>query len=182
LVCDIENKILYELYNASKNTTDNGWGASCGAVFNLNAEPNRTAGYTSADAAGLPIMPWLIRYDEVATGKINHAIRFTLSKANVLAGYVDPAKHKVTGTGAAGSSLPMGARLRLKASVDISSYSVTNQVILNAMKKYGIVLADIGSNMYITGAIDSRWDDNDLHKLNGITADKFEVVMMGTLH
>ena len=182
LVCDVENNKLYELYNASKNTSDNGWSASAGVIFDLTTSPNRPAGYTSADAAGLAILPCLVRYDEVASGKINHAVRFTIAKANTYAGYVSPANHLVRGTGSLGSSLPMGARLRLKANVDISSFSKTNQVILTAMKQYGIVVADIGSNMYITGAPDSRWDDSDLHNLKNISSDNFEVISLGTIH
>ncbi len=182
LVCDVENNKLYELYNASKNTSDNGWSASAGVIFDLTTSPNRPAGYTSADAAGLAILPCLVRYDEVASGKINHAVRFTISRQNTYAGYVSPANHLVSGTGSLGSSLPMGARLRLKAGVDISGFSATNQVILTAMKKFGIVVADIGSNMYITGAPDSRWDDSDLHNLKNITSSDFEVITMGTIH
>ena len=182
LVCDVENNILYELYNASKDPSDNGWQASSGAVFNLNAIPGRPAGYTSADAAGLAILPYLVRYDEVASGAISHAIRFTISKPHTYNGYVSPANHKVSGSGALGFSLPMGAHLRLKKNVDISGFSATNQVILAAMKKYGIVVADIGSDMYITGAPDDRWDDSDLHNLNKITAADFEVLQMGAIH
>ena len=114
LVCDIENKILYELYNTSKNTGP-GWSASSGAKFDLSTDFYRPDGWTSCDAAGLPILPCLARYDETASGKITHAIRFTLSKGHVYNGYVNPARHKVSGTGALGSSLPMGARIRLKA-------------------------------------------------------------------
>ena len=182
LVCDVENSLLYELYNSSKNSNDNGWSASCGVVFDLKNIPNRPTGYTSADASGFAILPWLVRYDEVASGEIKHAIRFTVTKSHTYAGYVDPANHKVSGTGSLGASLPMGARLRLKSNVDISGYSASNQVILKAMKKYGIVLADIGSDMYITGAPDSRWDDDDLHKINGINSSDFEVIKMGTVH
>ncbi|MCX6352372.1 MAG: hypothetical protein NTX03_10995 [Bacteroidetes bacterium] len=179
LVCDVENLKLYELYNAKK--ISGGWQAGCGALWDLKTNYYRTEGWTSADAAGLPILPCLVRYDEVASGEIHHAIRFTVSKSKVYKGYVSPASHKVNGSGSLGSSLPMGARLRLKAGVDISTFSTTNKVILTAMKKYGIILADIGSDMYITGAPDSRWDDNDIHNLNKIKASDFEVVKMGTI-
>ena len=153
LACDFENKKLYELYNASKNS-GSGWSASSGAVFDLTKDFYRTEGWTSADAAGLPVLPCLLRYDEVASGNINHAIRFTLNKPHVFNGYVNPARHKVNGTGAANLSLPMGARMRLKSSFDISSYSIANKVILTAMKKYGMILADIGSDLFISGAPD----------------------------
>ena len=126
-------------------------------------------------------MPCLARYDEMASGKINHAIRFTLSKAHVYNGYVNPARHKVSGTGALGSSLPMGGRIRLKASFDITGYSKNMQVILAAMKTYGLILADIGSDMFVSGAPDSRWDNNDLANLKAIKNTDFEVVTLGTI-
>jgi hypothetical protein len=179
IVADVDNKLLYELYNAGKNGTS--WEASCGAIFDLKTNAYRPAGYTSADAAGLPILPCLTRYDEVASGTIDHALRFTLSKSHVLYGYIDPARHKVTGSGSSGSALPMGARMRLKASFDISSFSKNNKVILTAMKKYGLILADIGSNMFISGAPDERWDNNDLNALKTIKAGDFEVVTIGTV-
>ncbi|MFI5222346.1 MAG: hypothetical protein ACHQK8_08480 [Bacteroidia bacterium] len=180
LVCDVENKKLYELYNASKNS-GSGWSASSGAVFDLITNYYRTDGWTSADAAGLPILPCLLRYDEVASGNINHAIRFTLSKPHVFNGYVNPARHKVSGTGAANLSLPMGARIRLKSTFDASSYSANNKVILTALKKYGLILADIGSDLYISGAPDERWDNNELNQLKNLKTTDFEVVQIGTI-
>ena len=179
LTADVENGKLYELYNASKTAT--GWEASCGCIFDLNSVSYRTEGWTSADAAGLPILPCLTKYDEVSSGNIHHAVRFTLSKSKVYKGYVSPANHKVNGTGTLNSSLPMGARLRLKSSVDISTYSANNQVILKAMKKYGIILADIGSDMFISGAPDSRWDNNDLNQLKKIKSTDFEVLQIGSI-
>ncbi|RYE22269.1 MAG: hypothetical protein EOP51_13680 [Sphingobacteriales bacterium] len=173
LVVDKDNKMLYELYNASY--VDNKWQASCGAKFDLSSNALRTEGWTSADAAGLPIFPGLVRYEEVLTGSIDHAIRFTLNSNNVKPAYIAPARHKVNSKGGQ-YSLPFGARIRLKASFDVSSYSATNQVILTAMKKYGLILADIGSNMYITGAPDDRWNNDDLQKLGKINAANFEVV------
>jgi len=182
LVCDIENKVLYELYNASKNAgTGSGWSASSGAMFDLKTDYYRTDGWTSCDAAGLPILSCLTRYDEVASGKITHAIRFTLSKAHVYNGYVNPARHKVSGTGVLGASLPMGGRIRLKSGFDISGYSKNNQVVLTAMKTYGLILADIGSDMYFSGAPDDRWDNIDLAKLKAIKNTDFEVVTLGTV-
>ncbi len=178
LICDIENKKLYELYNASKNS-GLGWSASCGAVFDLTKNTYRTEGWTSADASGMAILPYLVRYDEAFSGTIDHAIRFTLSRAHVYSGYTAPASHKVSGTGLLGKSLPMGARMRLKASFDISSYSPVNQSILKAMKQYGLVLADIGSDMFISGAPDERWDNDDLRKLLNIKSSDFEVLKIG---
>jgi hypothetical protein len=173
IVVDKENKLLYELYNASY--ANGQWQASCGAIFDLASNKLRTEGWTSADAAGLPIFPGLVRYEEVLKGTIDHAIRFTLQSANVKPAYVAPARHSVNSKGGQ-YSLPFGAKIRLKANFDISGYSATNKVILTAMKKYGLILADIGSNMYITGAPDDRWNNDDLQKLGGIAASNFEVV------
>jgi hypothetical protein len=180
LAVDTDNGILYELYNAS--TANNSWEASSGAVWDLKINDVRPAGWTSADAAGLPILPLLIRYEEVATGTIDHAIRFTLSKSKVMRGYTSPASHMVSGTNSDLSApTPMGLRLRLKQDFDISGFSATNQVILNAMKNYGLMLADIGSDMYITGAPDDRWDNDDLSQLKSVKATEFEVVQMGDI-
>jgi hypothetical protein len=173
LVVDKDNKILYELYNASY--TNGQWQASSGAIFDLTSDKLRPADWTSADAAGLPIFPGLVRYEEVLKGTIDHAIRFTLSSAYVMPAYIAPARHSVSSKGGQ-YSLPFGAKIRLKAGFDISGYSATSQIILTAMKKYGLILADIGSNMYISGAPDDRWDNNDLQKLGAITASNFEVV------
>jgi hypothetical protein len=173
IAVDKENKILYELYNASVN--GNHWEASSGAIFHLNSNTYRTAGWTSADAAGLPIFAGLVRYEEVLKGEIDHAIRFTLTKPNVKAAYIAPARHKVNGTGGQ-YSLPFGARIRLKSTFDISTYPAKVQVILRAMKKYGLILADIGSNLYITGAPDDRWNNDELQKLGKIKGSDFEVV------
>jgi len=178
---DIENKKLYELYNASP--TSNGWGASSAALFDLTSNALRPDGWTSADAAGLPIFPGLVRYDEVVKGEIDHPIRFTLRSSKVTNAYIDPARHKVNGTNTnTAAPTPMGMRIRLKASIDISGYSATNRIILTAMKKYGLILADIGSDMYISGAPDERWDNDDLRNLGNIKASDFEVVQMTTLH
>ena len=179
LTVDLENAKLYELYNATQ--VGSGWEASSGAVFDLKSNAKRTEGWTSADAAGLPILPCLLRYDEVASGTVDHCIRFTLSKPKVYKGYVYPALHKVNGTGSLGSSLPMGAKLRLKSTFDISTYPKNIQVILTAMKNYGIILADIGSDMYISGAPDSRWNDTELQLLKNIKASDFEVIAMGAI-
>ncbi|WP_462248841.1 hypothetical protein [Ferruginibacter sp.] len=173
IAVDIENKILYELFYARVN--GNHWDASSGAIFNLNSNQLRPETWTSADAAGLPIFPGLVRYDEILKGVIDHPIRFTLTNSNVKPAYIFPARHKVNSTGGQ-YSLPFGARIRLKENFDISNYSATNQIILRAMKKYGLILADIGSNLYITGAPDERWNNDDLRKLGQVHGSDFEVV------
>ncbi|MGZ3945195.1 MAG: hypothetical protein ACXVJB_09645 [Mucilaginibacter sp.] len=173
IVVDKDNDVLYELYNASVSSGK--WSASSGAIFNLKSDAVRPAGWTSADAAGLPIFPGLVRYDEVLKGSIDHAIRFTLQSANVKPAYIAPARHSVNSSGGQ-YSLPFGAKIRLKANFNISGYSANLQVILKAMKKYGLILADIGSNMYISGAPDPRWNNDDLQKLGTIAASNFEVV------
>jgi hypothetical protein len=135
--------------------------------------------WTSADAAGLPIFPGLVRYDEAASGQIAHAIRFTLQHS--IAAYVSPATHWAANSSAQFAA-PMGMRLRLKSSFDISNFSATNQVILKTLKQYGMIMADNGSSMYIGGAPDDRWDNNDLHNLAALTASDFEVVVLGTVY
>jgi len=173
IVVDRDNDMLYELYNAS--FANGKWGASSGAIFDLKSNALRKAGWTSADAAGLPIFPGLVRYDEVLKGTIDHAIRFTLQSANVKPGYIAPARHSVNSHGGI-YSLPFGAKIRLKAGFNITGYPAHLQVILKAMKKYGLILADIGSNMYISGAPDSRWNNDELQKFSGVKASDFEVV------
>ena len=173
LVVDKDNEMLYELYNASLNGDH--WEASSGAVFNLLSNQLRTDGWTSADAAGLPIFPGLVKYDEVASGTIHHAIRFTLAKSNVKPAYISPATHQVNSSGGQ-YSLPFGAKIRLRADFDISTYPANDQVILKALKKYGLILADIGSNMYISGAPDERWNNDELQQLGKVKASDFEVI------
>ena len=153
LVLDNSNCWLYELYSSYPNT-DGSWNAGSGAVWDLANNGHRPWGWTSADAAGLPIFAGLVRYDEIVNGSINHALRFTLQHSR--AAFTPPASHwapNSTDTLAA----PMGMRLRLKASVNVSGYSKTNQIILTALKKYGMIMADNGSSMYISGTPDSRW-------------------------
>lgn len=180
LAIDLDNKILYELYNASVGKET--WEASAGAKWDLKVNSTRTQGWTSADAAGLPILPLLVRYDEVDKGTIDHAIRFTLSKNKVTRGYISPAHHLVSGTNNnIDAPTPMGLRLRLKPDVDISGYSETNKVILTALKNYGIILSDIGSDLFISGAPDERWNNDDLTNLKNIKATDFEVIKMGDI-
>jgi hypothetical protein len=178
LVLDNNNCWLYELYGSSVNT-DGTWNAGSAAVWDLLNYDQRPLTWTSADAAGLPIFPGLIRYDEVANGQIAHAIRFTLQHS--VAAYVLPATHWASNSSAQFAA-PMGMRLRLKSSFDISSFSTANQVILQALKQYGMIMADNGSSMYISGAPDDRWSNDDLHNLTTLTASDFEVVTLGTVY
>ena len=173
LILDNANCWLYELYNASPNGSE--WDAGSAAVWDLTADEQRPYTWTSADAAGLPIFPGLVRYDEVAAGQINHALRFTLQSSR--AAFIPPASHWAANSTNA-LAAPMGMRLRLKASFDISGFSAANQVILAALKKYGMIMADNGSSMYITGAPNDNWNNDDLHNLSGVTASDFEVVQM----
>jgi hypothetical protein len=178
LVLDNSNCFLYELYNSVSNS-DGTWNADSAAVWDLENDEQRPWTWTSADAAGLPIFPGLIRYDEVASGSIQHAVRFTLPQSR--AAIVPPASHwaaNSTGQFAA----PMGMRLRLKASFDISQFSPNVQVILTALKRYGMIMADNGSAMYLSGAPDDRWDNSDLHNLSQVPASAFEVVQMNPIY
>ena len=177
LVLDNANCFLYELYSSYPQTST--WNADSGAVWDLQANEQRPYQWTSADAAGLPIFPGLIRYDEVASGQIRHAIRFTLARSR--AAFTPPASHWAANS-TDPNAPPMGMRLRLRASFDLSGYSAANQVILNAMKEYGLILADNGSSMYISGAPDDRWDNNDLHQLGNVHASDFEVVQMNPVY
>ena len=178
LVLDNSNCWLYELYS-SYPQSDGSWNAGSAAVWDLLADGQRPLTWTSADAAGLSIFAGLARYDEVASGAIKHALRFTLQ--NSRAAFVPPASHWASTTSNANAA-PMGMRLRLKSSFNISGYSATNQVILTALQQYGMIMADNGSNMYISGAPDDRWDNDDLHNLGQITASDFEVVQMNPIY
>jgi hypothetical protein len=148
-------------------------------VWDLLNDEQRPLTWTSADAAGLSIFAGLVRYDEVASGEIKHAIRITLQDSK--AAFVAPASHWAANSSNTNAA-PMGMRLRLKASFDISGFSATNRVILKALQQYGAIMADNGSNMFISGTPDSRWDNDDLHNLTGVTAANFEVVQLGTLY
>jgi hypothetical protein len=160
---------LYELYDVSQSGST--WHAGSGAIWNLRSNALRPAGWTSADAAGLPILPGLVLYSEVQSGVIDHAIRFTASDT---CGYIYPARHQ---TAAPCSNLPpMGLRVRLKASVDISGFGPQAQVVLTALKRYGMILADNGSPWYIGGEPNASWNDDELHHLQSLTGADFEVV------
>ena len=162
---------LYELFDAHREGA--GWRAGSGAVWNLRSNRLRPAGWTSADAAGLPILAGLVRYEEVARGRVDHAIRVTVDRSQ--AAYLWPARHHA---GQAGPSLPpMGLRLRLKAGVDIGGFPTQARVILQAMRTHGLVVADNGSSGFIGGVPDERWDNDALRQLRRVTlADDFEAV------
>jgi hypothetical protein len=173
LLVDRDHRVLFELYQAHWNTDH--WEAGSGAVFPLDADVRRPEGWTSADAAGLAILPGLIRYDEAfGSAPIGHAFRFTVRASN---GHVYPASHDA---GATAGALPMGARLRLKASTDISGFPPYVQRIFQAMKTHGLIVADNGSDMFIQGTYDTRWDNDVLNPAFGsLTAGDFEVVQLG---
>ncbi len=169
LVVDTETCTLYETYDMSFEGGQ--WFGGSGAIWDLNSNALRPETWTSADAAGLPILPGLVRYDEIDAGEIKHALRFT---AEETAGYIWPARHQTSDP--QNGVPPMGARFRLKADYDISGFPREMQIILQAMKSYGIVLADNGSNWYVSGAPDERWDNDMLHLLDVLTGDDFEAV------
>jgi hypothetical protein len=172
LIIDTETCTLYEIYDASFSGGQ--WSGGSGAIWDLNSNALRPAGWTSADAAGLALLPGLVRYDEILAGHIDHAIRFTASSTN---SYIWPARHLTSGSpGVVTNTPPMGARFRLKANYNISGFSPEMQVILTAMKQYGIVLADNGSNWYVSGAPDERWDNDMLHTLDVLRGSDFEAV------
>ena len=171
IAIDTDNCILYELYAAYPQSAS--WSAGSGAIYDLKSNALRPAGWTSADAAGLPIMPGLVTYEEVMSGEIRHAIRFTAPQTRN--DFVWPARHFASSL--TGAQYPrMGERFRLKASFDISPYPADVQVILKAMKKYGIILADNGSAWYVSGKPDSRWNDDNLHTLGNLLGLNFEAV------
>jgi hypothetical protein len=174
IVVDRDHWQLYELFSA-QSLADGSWHAGSGAIFDLSSNTLRPAGWTSADAAGLPILPGLVRFDEVSAGIISHALRFTVSRSRKA--YISPARHWAS-TDTSSLRPPMGMRVRLKASVDISGYPASAQVILRALKKYGMIVADNGSNWYISGTADSRWNDTEMNTLKALHGSDFEVVRM----
>jgi hypothetical protein len=172
LVLERDTCILYEVYYAWPQA-DGSWQAGSGAVFDLNSNALRPAGWTSADAAGLPILAGLVRYDEVASGEIRHALRFTAPQTRKA--YIWPARHYASSlTGQ--QYPPMGQRFRLRADFDVSGFSPEVQVILRALKRYGMFLADNGSAWYLSGVPDERWDNDDLHELHQLRGSDFEAV------
>jgi hypothetical protein len=175
LMVDPDHGLLYETGATSWNAAAGRWEANCGAIFNLNTNDRRPDTWTSSDAAGLAIFPGLVRYEEAyGTAEIAHAFRVTVRSTN---GYVWPASHRA---GSTSGALPMGARLRLKASKNLSGYPVAMQRIFRAMQRYGLVVADNGSDMYVTGTMDARWDNGVLNPaFHSLTADDFEIVQLG---
>ena len=177
IIIDRDAKILYELYAAEKQA-DGSWTAGSGAVFNLSDYTLRPSGWTSADAAGLAILPGLVRYDEVDPGEINHALRFTAPSTR--RAYIWPARHYA-------SSIidpaypPMGQRFRLKSSFNTSGYPYQAQIVLEALKKYGMILSDNGAPWYITGAPDEQWNNDALHTLHQLKGSDFEAVDSSSL-
>lgn len=179
LVIDRDAWKLYELFDARPVSGGQSWTAGSGAVFDLGSNALRPAGWTSADAAGLPIFPGLVRYDEVVEQKaIRHALRFTCPVTR--RAYVHPARHWASSRTDANLP-PMGMRVRLKAGFDVSGFPPSVQVILAAMKKHGMLLADNGSGWYVSGAPDPRWNDAELATLRRVRSTDFEVVRMGTV-
>ncbi len=175
IVIDRDYWKLYELWSAYPQTNGS-WIAGSGAIFNLASDALRPAGWTSADAAGLPIFPGLVRYDEVSTGYINHALRFTVQHTR--RGYIFPARHFASSNTSVNLP-PMGMRVRLKASFNISGYPPEARVILQALKTYGMIVADNGSNWFLSGTADARWNDTQLNTLKYVKGTDFEVVKMG---
>jgi len=177
LVIDRDNWKLYELFDARPVNGGASWTAGSGAIFDLSSNALRPAGWTSADAAGLPIFPGLVRYDEVVErAEIRHALRFTCPVTR--RAYVHPARHFASSRTDANLP-PMGMRVRLRANFDVSGFPPNVRVILNAMKRYGMFLADNGSGWYVSGAPDPRWSDDELATLRSVRSTDFEVIRLG---
>ncbi len=168
--------VLYELYAATRHGA--GWAAGSGAVFKLRSNALRPEGWTSADAAGLPIFPLLVRYPEVSSGRIDHALRVTVERTQ--RGYIHPATHFASNS-ADPSLPPMGLRLRLKAGYSLAGFHGESLVVLRALKRYGLIVADNGSSWYITGAPDPRWNDADLEQIKRVSGSAFEAVAGGPI-
>jgi hypothetical protein len=167
---------LYELYAARRSGA--GWAAGSGAVFNLRSNALRPAGWTSADAAGLPILPLLVRYPEVRAGRIDHALRVTVERTQ--RGYIRPATH-LASSSSDPSLPPMGLRIRLKAGYSLAGFHGQSLIVLRALKRYGLIVADNGSSWYITGAPDARWNDEDLDQIKRVPGSAFEAVRTGPI-
>lgn len=177
IVIDRDNWVLYELFDAHPVDGGRSWRAGSGAIFDLKSNAQRPAGWTSADAAGLPIFPGLVRYEEaVERREIPHALRFTCPSTR--RGYVFPARHFAS-TRTDTNLPPMGMRVRLRADYDISTFPPTVQVILRALRTYGMFVADNGTGWFISGAPDPRWDDQELAALKRVPSTAFEVIRMG---
>jgi hypothetical protein len=177
IMIDPKKKLLYELFQAIPDPIF-GWRAGSGAIFDLSSDELRPDGWTSADAAGLPVFPGLVRYDEVADGEIRHALRFTVERTQ--RAYIHPARHFAS-RHTNPTLPPMGLRVRLRADYDISEFPRSAQIVLIALKKYGMLLADNGSDWFISGAPDPRWKDRDLATLKRVKGRDFECVYTGPL-
>jgi hypothetical protein len=176
LLWDTEGCHLYEIFDTSRSGGQ--WHGGSGAIWDLRSNALRPNGWTSADAAGLPILPGLARYDEVAAGAIRHALRFTAPRT--CSSHIYPARHDA-GSYSCSTYPPMGLRVRLKSSVDLSGFGPQAQVILVALKRYGMLLADNGSAMYVTGAPNANWDDDQLHDFGQLHGSDFEAVDTSSL-
>jgi hypothetical protein len=180
LVVDRDAWRLYETFYSFPLDGGASWTAGSGAVFDLSSNALRPDTWTSADAAGLPIFPGLVRYDEVVgAGEIRHALRFTVRRSR--RAYVHPATHWASSDRSVNLP-PMGARFRLKASFPIDGFPPQARVVLTALRRYGMFVADNGSDWFLSGAPDARWDDDDLNSLKTVTGDAFELVQMGPIH
>ena len=175
LIIDRDRWLLYELFGTQWNQGAGRWEAGSGAIFDLSSDSRRPEGWTSADAAGLAVLPGLVRYDEVyGPNPIRHAFRFTVRASN---GHVWPASHTA---GRTAGAPPMGTRFRLKASVDLSGFTPATRKIFQAMKTYGLLLADNGTDMHVTGTMDARWDNDELNPaFRRLRATDFEVIQLG---
>jgi hypothetical protein len=174
LIVDRDRWILFELFATRWNAGAQRWEAGSGAIFDLTSNERRPDGWTSADAAGLAILPGLVRYDEAMQGPITHAFRATVRSTD---GYVWPASHRAGGTSGA---LPLGARLRLKASKDLSPFPPYIRNIFRAMQTYGLIVADNGTDLYVTGTMDSRWNNEELNPaFRSLTGADFDVIQLG---
>ena len=175
LAVDTRSCTLFELYHASRSGS--GWVAGSGAKFDLRSDRLRPDTWTSADAAGLPILAGLVRYDEVSAGEIRHALRFTVDRTQN--GFIHPATHQA---GTSNDSLPpMGLRLRLKATFDLTPFHGQARVVLTALQRYGMIVADNGGSWFISGATDTRWNDDDLNQLKTVPGSAFEAVQTGPI-
>ncbi len=177
LVVDREACRLYETFDS--RYLGPGWHCGSGAVFDLRSNRLRPDGWTSADAAGLPILPGLVRREEVLSGEIRHALRFTVRRTQ--RAYVTPATHYAS-SNSDPNLPPMGLRVRLKASYDLTGFTGASRVILTALKRYGMFVADNGSDWFVSGETNTLWEDDDLAQLKGVPGSAFEVVRLGPLH
>jgi hypothetical protein len=179
LIVDRDNNKLYELFSAHPERNGRSWSAGSGAIFDLDKSPARPFGWTSADAAGLPVFPGLVRYDEVVgRGVVNHAFRFTVERSR--RAYIPPARHFASPRTDIDLP-PMGLRVRLKRGFDIRKFPASARVILLALQTHGMILADNGGDWFLSGAPDPRWDDEELATLKRVKVRDFEVVKMGEM-